>query len=103
MTKTITPSKITKATLKSFIKNNRENLFVLHKTDFDGMTDGLRQIKDVPHKIEFTNEHTEHSLYIKGLWLVNRGRDYFSTYEDDMFKGIEVSNSCGCSVLAVIK
>lgn len=103
MTQNTLDKKITKATFKAFIKANKNNLFVLHKSTFDGMTDSVGQLKGVPHKIEETNEHIEHSLGIKGLWLVGQSRDYFKHYEDEMFIGIEVSNCCGCSVIAIIK
>lgn len=101
---TLSPTKrITLATFKSFINKNRSNLFVLHNSSFDGMTDCVQELKNIPHKIELTTEYVKHSLGIKGLWLVGSSRDYFKSYEDELFIGIEVSNCCGRSIVAVIK
>jgi len=95
--------KITMATVKSFIKHNKGDLFVSFRASFDGMTDCVEQLKGVPYKAEDTTEHLEHSLGIKGAWFVGSSRDYFRLYEDEMFKGIDVSNCCGHFILAVIK
>lgn len=102
---TIAAKKITKATFKAFINANKPNLFILRKTDFDPMTDGLTSIANVPHKIEIEPSLHLHdtTLGIKDVWLVGGGRDYFKAYEDEMFKGIECVNCCGRFILAVIK
>lgn len=97
--------KITKATFKSFIKNNRENLFILVESRFDGMTDGIEMVRSVPTKIQ-AEDHAgciENNLGIKGVWLVGQSRDYFKAYEDPMFKGFHVSNCCGSFKIGIIK
>lgn len=95
--------KITRATLKSFITKNKENLFILCKSTFDGMTDCIQPIKQVPHKATFTNKFVKHTLGINGVWLVGSSRDWFRLFEDELLRGIEVSNSCGNFIVAVIK
>jgi len=99
--------KITRATFKSFIKKNMENLFILNKADFDGMQDCVTECKGTPRKAEFKSPENEYALEntlgIKGVWLVGDSRDYFKTYEDEVFKGIEVSNSCGRFIIGIIK
>lgn len=94
--------KITKATFKSFVRKNAENLMISTESDFDGMQDmvvscGNRDFRPVT-KSERSEENT---LGIVGLWLVGGGRDYFEAVEKDGFKGIRVWNCCGSSVLAV--
>lgn len=98
--------KITLATLKSFVKKNRTNLFILVKSDFDGMTDCVSAVKSIPHKIEHDPSHETYygyTLGIKGVHLVGNSRDWFESYNDEMFTGIEVTNSCGNFILAIIK
>lgn len=51
--------------------------------------------------MEKTDQWPEHSLGIRGVWLVGRGRDYFSAYSKDGVEGIAYSNSCGSGVIAV--
>ena len=95
--------KITRATLKSFVKKNREKLYINVKSDFDGCVDGCVDKKGGFHLAleDGTLGYNYHTLNIQGVWLT--GRDYFCKFEDGCFKGIEVSNSCGCFILAIIK
>lgn len=95
--------KITKATFKSFVKKNRENLLIKTKSSFDGMTDGIERFKDngFSKAVEAYRVHEEHNLGIQGIWLVNGSRDYFEAYNKDGFVGIEVSNCCGNFVVAI--
>jgi hypothetical protein len=97
--------KITLATVKKFIRDNRDQLYINVKSSFDGMTDCVESLHDGFVKAsEDTDTHTkEHTLGIKGAWFVGQSRDYFSPYDNigkDM-TGIEVSNSCGSFVLAI--
>ena len=94
--------KITRATFKSFIKKNTGKLFVNVKSRFDGMTDGCESVNGGFSAAIATDDHAEHTLGISGLWLVG-GRDWFSSYEDDKFTGIEYSNCCGRGIVAVAK
>ena len=96
--------KITKATFKAFVNKNRENLFILVKSDFDGMVDGVVECKGTPQKARPSDlGHSENTLGINGVWLVGRSRDYFSHYEDEVFRGIKVYNCCGSFIVGVIK
>ncbi len=54
--------KITKATVKSFIKNNIENLYINVTSDFDGMTDCVEQVKGGFKKAEKTEDNISHNL-----------------------------------------
>ena len=98
--------RITLATIKSFIKKNRANLYINQKSRFDEMIDcvtstgnddfELAQVPDV------RSNHKE-CLGIKGAWFVFNSRDYFKKYEDNKFTGFEVSNCCGSFILAIPK
>lgn len=91
-----TQKKITKATFKSFIKKHQGNLYIRNRASFDGMCDGLEWNKGAHFKpVQHDERFEEHTLGIKGVWLVGSSRDYFKAYEDESFTGIEVSNCCG--------
>lgn len=97
-------TKITLATVKSFIKKNAGNLFIKVISDFDGMTDGLEFKKGAQfEKAEPETRLVEETLGIKGAWFVGQSRDYFKAYEDDRFIGFHVWNSCGSFDIAIEK
>lgn len=94
--------KITLATVKKFVRENKDNLFINIESSFDGMTDCIqsrngRFAKAVP------GEYGGHTLGIKGAWFVGHSDDYFQAYEKENMKGIEVSNCCGSFILAIQK
>lgn len=93
--------KITLATVKAFIKANRENLFINVKRQFDGMVDGevSKNLGYLP--AEETTEHLENTLGIRGAWFVGSSRDGFQAIEEDGFEGIKVFNACGAFILAI--
>lgn len=98
-------TKITRATFKSFIKKNRNNLWVKKKRYFNGMIDCVDNIKDPmfqPSKND-NDSLNEHTLGIEGVWLVRGSRDYFSPYEDKFYKGISVVNCCGSFIVVTSK
>lgn len=102
---TTTTKKITMATVKSFVRKNSGNLFINVKSSFDGMTDCCESLYDGFVKAQQDTDHPSHTLGIKGAWFVGDSRDYFQPYDNiagDM-TGIEVSNSCGHFILAIIK
>ena len=99
-----TAKKITAATFKSFVRKNYSNLFIEVKSSFDGMTDCVEATKDLPTKIRASEIGCqENTLGIAGVWLVGSSRDYFRPFEDVLFKGIEVTNSCGRFIVAIMK
>ena len=97
--------KITKATFKSFINKNRENLYILVKSRFDGMVDCVTDNPDRMFKKAEKNDYMsqEHNLGINGLWIVGGGRDWFSHFENEHYVGLEYSNCCGSAVIAIKK
>jgi len=89
--------KITKATLKKFIREASE-LYVKELSSFDGMVDMVRT-KENPRIVKIAKED---AIGINGVYCVGRSgyyRDYFEYYEDDEYFGIEVYNSCGNGLL----
>lgn len=95
-------SKPTVATLKSFIRKNRENLLVKCKGDFDAMIDGISYNKGAEFAPAKPSDQTfSNNLGISGVWLVGRSRDYLTPFEGEGFKGFKVSNCCGSFEVAV--
>ena len=96
--------KIISTTVKNFIKNNIQNLYVRTGSSFDGMTDCVQQNHDAAfHKVDPAEYNVIdcYSLGINGVWFVGRSRDYFNIYDKDGFVGYEVHNSCGSFVVAI--
>ena len=102
--------KITLATVKKFIRNNRDNLVINLKSDFDGMTDCVQNRDGGFCKAEKENRedrpfytNDDRTLGIKKAWFVGGSRDYFTAYEDAIYRGINISNCCGRFILAIKK
>ena len=95
--------KITKATVKSFINKNIDQLLINCKSSFDGMYDCCMPIGNEFKKAIKTDECVSHNLGVYGAWFVGQSRDYFTKYETDQLTGIEVSNCCGHFILAIEK
>jgi hypothetical protein len=95
--------KITRTTVKSFIKNNRERLYINLKREFDGMIDGKREHCEGFEVAKQTAQNIDMNMGIEKAWFVGSSRDYFTPFEDGRFTGIEVSNCCSNFILAVKK
>jgi hypothetical protein len=96
--------KITLATLKSFIKNNRANLLIKVRSRFDGMQDAVASINGaVFTSADATDKNINHTLGIDGAWLVGHSNDRFKFFENETVIGVEVYNCCGTFILAVAK
>ena len=93
---------MTKTTFKKFLRDNVGKLYIKNESDFDGMVDCVNYDQKATFQpVEKTDFMPDHSLEIKGLYLVGRSRDYFSEYNDGEYKGIEVDNCCGSDILAI--
>ena len=95
--------KLTKTTLKSLIKKNAGNLFVRIRAEFDGMVDGVVYSKREFKSAKTTTRAIENSLGLEGVHLVHGSGNFFEAYEDENYVGIEISNCCGCMIVAVRK
>ena len=94
-------SKITVATVKSFIKNNRAALLVNQTSSFDGMVDGVRGCHDGFSAAVETKCSPNHDLGISGVWLVGQSRDYCGAYAKNGIKGFVVDNCCGSFIVGI--
>ena len=96
--------KITKATVKSFIRKNINELYVKTISDFNGMTDCIEQVennfKKVVGNLDFKCENT---LGLNEVWFVNGSGDRFAEYSTDDFCGYITSNCCGSWIVAIKK
>lgn len=91
--KNITEKKVTIATIKSFVKNNINDLYIKVVSDFDGMTDCVASVngdfrKANPNNLDLTDKH---SMGLSGIWFVGSSRDYINKIEN----GFEIYNCCG--------
>jgi hypothetical protein len=94
--------KFTKASLKSFVKKNFDNLLVKQISDFDGMQDCVVHASNPEFRpVQKSAIASEHTLGVQGLWLVGSSRDYLRRYEANGLVIVSVSNACGRTELAV--
>jgi len=96
-------SKITLTTVKKFIRENKDKLYINVKSDFDGMTDCVQPLNGGFTKVIINDKDTEQTLGIHGAWFVGSSRDYFTPFESDTMTGISVSNCCGHFILSILK
>ena len=100
---TTKPKRITRATIKSFVKKNREALLIKVESKFDGMVDGCRDTGDREFSPALKDDgfHQDHTYGIHGAWFVLGGRDHLRAYDDGTYRGYEVYNSCGSFILVI--
>ena len=99
-----TAKRITKATFKSLVNKNRDNLYIRNFSSFDGMTDCVESCSGDWRKAEAAEISHENTLGINGIWLVHGSRNFFDAYTDDEgYEGIQVSKGCGNFVVALKK
>jgi hypothetical protein len=99
----LTPSKkITLTTVRSFIKENAENIFISHKSAFDGSIDGSRDADDKAFKkVTICGEGSRtNGEGVPGAWFVKSSRDHFTYFNKDGYEGIEVYNCCAHFIIA---
>ena len=95
--------KITRTTIKNFIKREikNNNLYVKAKSDFDGIVDCVMPVKSDYMLATIPKVVTDYNLGVSGAWFVGSSRDYFTPFEDGNFIGYEVYNCCGSFLLAM--
>lgn len=93
--------KITLATIKSFVRKNRDKLWISNRSDFDGMVDCVMPCSGKWREARKTDRLLDNNLGIAGAWFVLRGGDWYSAYNANGFVGYHISNSCGDFNLAV--
>jgi len=104
--------KITRATLKSFIRKNREQLLLKVESKFCGMSDMVEKVEDVFEPAVASTQYVDgedvphvmdNNLGIAGVWLVLSGRDYITAFETEELTGLNVYNCCGEFTVAIKK
>jgi len=101
--------KITRSTVKAFIRYARHNLYIKNKSSFDGMTDACEPVQDNDWKkaeVLAMNEWDNiHTLGVKDAYFVgpHGSKDYFYPIITYDFIGYEVSNCCGNFLLGIKK
>lgn len=94
-------SKPTIASVKAFIRKNKDALLIKVRMRFDGMTDCVEPTGAVAfEKAQLTTDFVENTLGVKGAWIVRGGRDSVVPYNDGQRVGYEVWNCCGTFILA---
>ena len=96
-------AKITKATIKSFIRKNKDKIYIKVRSKFDGMYDCCMEVNNGFHKATASDRNEQYTLGIEGAWFVGQSRDYFNSFDNDDFTGYEIFNSCGAFYLAIRK
>jgi len=93
-------AKFTRASLKSWIKKNKDNLYIKKTSSFNGMIDCVDSVEDPKNirveseRIDFTKKH---DFWIVGLWLVPGSRNSFDLDNNE----VRVYNCCGsCTLIA---
>jgi len=96
--------KITKATIKSFVKKNFDNLYIRNVSKFDGMVDMVVTNRNAEFRkaVPANNNDNKYNLGIDGIYLVN-GRNCFVAIEDETYIGYNVYNCCGEFNIAIKK
>lgn len=101
-------AKVTRATLKSFIKKNLGNLYIKVNSKFNGMVDCVMPLDDSEYRVAKISLNDfvappANTLGIDGAWFVGGSRDYFTKIENESFEGYEVYNCVGSFELVVKK
>ena len=99
MKKLQTTKKITRATLKSFIKRNLGSLYLDIVNDHSGYS--IFEPKGFQVAKEETKS-SDHNLGIVGLWTTITG-DELTLFEDDKYVGIKIRSVVVNNVIAVKK
>ena len=98
--------KATKATFKSFIKNNRENLLIENKSSFCGNNDCVMPTgKEGFDPVKWKNDgegHRDYDFGIIGVWVTS-GKNWFDLYETETHTCLSCDNCCGSFTLAIKK
>ena len=99
-----TEKRITLATIKAFVRRNRDRMQVEFLSDFDGMVDAVTHLPRRGFRPAKNAERpTDYNMGIEGAWFVLQSRDYFTAYESEEFTGFHVYNCCGSFNLAIPK
>lgn len=99
-------SKVTAATLKSFLKKNSGNLYILEHSRFDGMVDCVMSTdqKEFRKTDDKYDAEDKHSFGISGVWVTYSRNSFTKTTietPNGTFEGIHGYNCCGSWTVAI--
>jgi len=94
-------SKITMATIKSFIRKNAGQIYIRNLRNFDGMVDGVRECDNKGWRLAGEGKFAENDHGVGGAWFVGRSGDYLQPLSESGFTGFHVYNCCGSFDIAV--
>jgi hypothetical protein len=98
------PKRITLATIKSFIRKNKENLFIRTTRSYDLIESFSKTSDNLNFRpIESTDLSIQYTLGIKDVWIAGQGRDGFLAYENDKYIGYDIYNVCHAFNLVIKK
>lgn len=95
--------KATRATLKSFVNKNRDQLKIRNNSNFDGMVDCVMPSDDPAWRdATATEKNVSYTYGVEGMWLVLGGRDWIERADfGNGLEGFHVWNCCGSFDVAV--
>ena len=91
--------KITKTTLKAFIRQAGSRLYVKEISDFNPQTDGITYLKQRWKKAEADNSCPSYTRGVCGVWVTSSTG--YRVWENEEFIGIYWYNCCGSGIVAV--
>lgn len=99
----MTEKRTTLTTIKSFIRRNLDDLYIMNQASFDPMTGCVENRFEAPSfaKIKQTKDNINNTLGIKGAWFTRQTKNSFNEYKDNYFIGYQVCNCCGSFILAI--
>jgi hypothetical protein len=92
--------KATLATIKIFIRKNREALLVRTASKFEGMTDCVENTQNPAFIKALPGTHTN-NLDVAGAWFVFDSCDYITPLNEPGLIGYNVYNCCGSFDIAI--
>ncbi len=93
--------KATIATLKSFIRKNREHLLIKEHSRFDGMYDCVMQNENAGFSPITETDFHQNNLGIAGVWIVHGSGNWVRPFSEGGLQGYNVYNCCGEFTVAV--
>jgi predicted nucleic acid-binding Zn finger protein len=87
--------KVTLNTVKAFARRNFDKLYIRIGREFDGMIDGSVFNDDLSfYPVNVADKFKDdHLLGIEGAWITSNS-NWTGVYENEFYKGFEVSNCC---------
>ena len=99
---TFNGKKITRTTVKSFIRKAGDKLKIVVLARFSGMEDCITSTGQRGFvAAKPAQKANEYNLGIAGAHFVGHGGDYFRAYEKNGLAGIEVNNCCAQFIIAI--